>query len=131
MHCMNILVYFKQKKMKTIWLKEPEEHDFPAAYDYLELLFAPDHTKDLVEKLRNSPTISKKAKDILRASRLPLLPSDNLHVSQNLKKVKKGKRLSPVLLVRTEQRLVIADGYHRVCAIYYLSEDLDVPCRLV
>jgi len=34
------------------------------------------------------------------------------------------------LLVRTDHKLVIADGYHRVCAIYYLSEDLEIPCRI-
>lgn len=113
------------------WLKEPDVHDFPAAFDYLELLYPPKESKLLVGKLRKATTISKKAKDILRASLLPLLPADNIHVSQNIKKVKKGKKLSPVLLVRGEQKLIIADGYHRVCAIYYLSEDLDIPCRLV
>ena len=27
--------------MKTLWLKNPEKHDFPTAIDYLELLFPP------------------------------------------------------------------------------------------
>ena len=44
---------------------------------------------------------------------------------------KKGKKLSPLLLIRSNGKLVIADGYHRICASYYLSEDLEVPCRLV
>ena len=26
--------------MDKFWLKEPQEHDFPAAADYLELLFS-------------------------------------------------------------------------------------------
>lgn len=112
-----------------IWLKDPEEHDYPAALDYLTLLFAEDLSAGIASRLKQSKTITKKAKDILRASQLPLLPKDNIHVSQNLKKVKKGKKLSPVLLVR-DTRLIIADGYHRVCAIYYLSEDLEVPCRI-
>jgi len=118
--------------MKNYWLKEPEEHDFPAALDYLELIYPLNASEQLVEKLKKAKTIKKKSKDILRASLLPLLPADNIHVSQNIKKVKKGKGLlSPVLLVRGEDKLIIADGYHRVCAIYYLSEDLDIPCRLV
>jgi len=112
-------------------LDEPEEHDFPAAADFLELLVPDFDAKHYTTKLRSAKTIHKKAKDILRASRLPLLPKDNLHVKENLRKVKKGKKLSPVLLVRLNDLLVIADGYHRVCAIYYLSEDLIVPCRLV
>ncbi len=117
--------------MKQYWLDEPEEHDFPAAHDYLELLFPLKEAQLMVDKLKKSPTIIKKSKDILRASQLPLLPSTNIHVSQNIKKVKKGKSLSPVLLVRNDGKLIIADGYHRVCAIYYLSEDLSIPCRLV
>jgi hypothetical protein len=117
--------------MNKYWLKEPEEHDFPAALDYLELVLPIDLAKQAVEKLKKTKTITKKAKDILRAAMLPLLPNNNIHVSQNLKKVKKGKKLSPVLLVRGDNKLIIADGYHRVCAIYYLSEDLEIPCRLV
>jgi hypothetical protein len=26
--------------------------------------------------------------------------------------------------------LQIADGYHRVCASYHLSEDTEIPCRI-
>lgn len=111
------------------WLSEPEEHDYPAAADYLGLLYPQTMADAVADKLRNSETVSKKAKDILRASELPLLPKDNIHVQENLLKVKKGKKLSPVLLVR-DGKLIIADGYHRVCAIYYLSEDLEVPCRI-
>ena len=115
---------------KTYWLPEPEKHDFPAAQDYLELLFPAPKAKMLAAGLRKATTIQKKAKDILRASNLPLLPQENRHVKENLKKVKKGLKLSPILLV-SGQPLIIADGYHRLCAIYYLSEDLMIPCRLI
>ena len=117
--------------MKQYWLEEPEDHDFPAAADYLELIYTMPEAKQLTAKLKDVKTIFKKAKDILRAAALPLLPEDNIHVKENIRKVKTGKLLSPVLLVRSNQKLIIADGYHRVCAIYYLSEDLEVPCRLV
>ena len=120
------------KKMnKEIWLDEPELKDFPAAQDYLELICAPDIAKLLVSELKKAKTITKKAKDILRASELPLLTKENIHVKSNIKKVKKGEKMSPVLLVVIKGKLVIADGYHRVCAIYALSEDLSIPCRLV
>jgi hypothetical protein len=49
----------------------------------------------------------------------------------NLKKCKNGKKLSPLLLVRGNNKLITADGNHRIGASYYLSEDLEVPCRLV
>lgn len=114
---------------KDIWLNNPEKHDFPAALDYLELLYPPTIAADIVKRLTKTNTVIKKAKDILRASQLPLLPKDNIHVKENLQKVKKQKKLSPILLVR-DTKLIVADGYHRVCAIYYLSEDLEVPCRI-
>jgi hypothetical protein len=41
--------------------------------------------------------------------------------------------LSPILLLRASDRspLVIADGYHRVCASYWTDENTDIPCVLV
>jgi hypothetical protein len=46
-----------------------------------------------------------------------------------------GEQLSPVLLVRGQAKkglaLLVADGYHRICASYHLDEDADIPCRLV
>ena len=112
-----------------IWITVPEEHDFPAALDFLSLLYPDAVAGEIVDRLKNGETINKKAKDILRASELPLLPKDNIHVKQDLQKVKSGKKLSPILLVR-DGKLIIADGYHRVSSIYYLSEDLEVPCRI-
>jgi len=125
--------FMKDKKdvKQPIWRKEPEEHDYPAALDYLELVYSTKKSKRIVSKLRLAKMLKKKAKDILRASRLPLLEKDNVHVSSNIAKHLSGEKLSPVLLVRGENGLIIADGYHRVCAIYYISEDLNIPCKLV
>ncbi|MBX9784297.1 MAG: hypothetical protein K2X48_13485 [Chitinophagaceae bacterium] len=117
--------------MNKIWLNNPEVHDYPAAQDYLELLMLPAKAKAIVAELKKAKTVFKKSKDILRASNLPLLPKENIHVQHDLKKFKKGKKLSPLLLVRGNEKLIIADGYHRICAGYYLSEDLEVPCRIV
>jgi len=114
---------------KNIWATEPDDHDFPAAFDFLELLFPENIAAEIVSRMRTNKTIKKKAKDILRASELPLLPKNNIHVKSDLQKVKNGKKLSPILLVR-DSKLIIADGYHRLCSIYYLSEDLEVPCRI-
>ena len=112
------------------WMEEPEAHDFLAAYDYLELVYPKSEAAIIVDNLKETTTVNKKVKDILRASQLPLLTKKNIHVAENLLKLKRGKKLSPVLLV-SDGKLVIADGYHRVCAIYYVSEDQEVPCRLV
>lgn len=117
------------------WNPDPDERDFPAAADYLELLLPGEVVTRIVAALKKAETVQKKAKDLSRASRLPLLPADNSHVAQDLKKVKKGARLSPVLLVRgqlgSNVALTIADGYHRICASYLIDEDADIPCRIV
>lgn len=116
---------------KEHWMDTPEEHDFPAAASYLSLLFEPSEATSLVGALKAAATAGHfKAKDILRASGLPLLPRDNAHVALDLDKVKAGHSLSPVLIVRG-QPCIIADGYHRVCASYQLDEDADIPCRIV
>lgn len=121
--------------MHDVWKDEPEEHDFPAALDYLTLLFEEPSARRLVKKFRNSPTIRKKAKDLIRASGLSLLARDNPHVSSDLKKIKKAAALSPVLLVRgnglTGAPLIVADGFHRICASWYSDENLPIACRLV
>jgi hypothetical protein len=121
--------------VKEHWKSEPEEHDYPAAHDYLTLVVAEPLATSLVDALRNAPLVHRKAKDLLRASRLPVLADSNVHVAKDLEKVHKGERLSPVLLVRGDASvgapLVIADGYHRVCASNHLDEDADIPCRLV
>src|ERR1043165_1446196 len=111
------------------WMDEPEEHDFPAAGDYLSLVMSESEAAAVVDALRKAPLVHRKAKDLLRASQLPLLPADNPHVAADLKKVAGGKRLSPVLMVRGRGviPLRVADGYHRVCASYHLDENTDIP----
>jgi hypothetical protein len=117
------------------WKDEPDEHDFPAAMDYLTLVVSEQTAAVLVDGLKGVEKIDRKAKDLLRASRLTLLPRANPHVAADLRKVSGGERLSPVLLVRGQAEkglpLLVADGYHRVCASYHLDEDADIPCRLV
>ena len=120
---------------KVAWKTEPDEHDYPAAASYLSLLAPATQVSDIVERLKAADISYFKAKDMLRASRLPLLPVDNPHVASDLKKIKKGIALSPVLLVRgdlvDDVALRIADGYHRVCASYYTDENTNIPCRMV
>jgi hypothetical protein len=119
--------------MTIHWKHEPEEHDFPAASDYLGLLFDDSETAAIVERLRSRQASWQKAKDLLRASRLELLPKSDPAVRSDLAKVAGGEKLSPVLLVRAGAGapLIVADGYHRICAGYHLDENAVIPCRLV
>lgn len=113
------------------WQNEPESQDYPAAEHYLSLLVGRAGAVRLVSALRKEATLEHfAAKDILRAAGLPLLPVDDSEVAADLKKVRRGKKLSPVLLAQGAP-LWIADGYHRVCASYHLDEKAEVPCRIV
>jgi hypothetical protein len=117
------------------WLGKPEAHDFPAAADYLDLVAEPRTVKKVIKQLQAGTVAHKKAKDILRAAQLSLLPTDNPHVAEDLAKIKNEDPLSPILLVRGDflagVPLQIADGYHRVCASYYTDENTDIPVVIV
>jgi hypothetical protein len=117
------------------WLGKPQAHDFPAAADYLDLVADPRTVKQVIKRLQAGTIAHKKAKDILRAAQLSLLPADNPHVAEDLAKIKNEDPLSPILLVRgdlvTGVPLQVADGYHRVCASYYTDENTDIPVVIV
>jgi hypothetical protein len=114
------------------WLDAPEDHDYPAAASYLTLIYGDQEVKRLVTRLRKSPIVAFKAKDIFRASGLSLLGISNSHVEKDRKKLLAGKKLSPILLVRDEKdtKLIIADGYHRICSVYSFDEDAVIPCKI-
>ncbi len=120
-------------KNKITWATEPQDHDYPAAASYLSLLYAPPRPKKLAKKLRRAPMTQFHAKDIFRAARLPLLGPDNYHVKQDRAKISARQKISPILLVRDEAigRVMIADGYHRLCAVYSFDEDAIIPCKIV
>ena len=121
------------KNRKIKWLSEPEEHDYPAAESYLRLLFDEPVAKAHVSKLRRIHVQEFKAKDIFRASGLSLLGVSNGHVERDRQRIESGQGLSPLLLVRdsTHGKVIIADGYHRLCATYYYDEDAVIPCKIV
>jgi hypothetical protein len=114
------------------WLTEPEEHDYPAAQSYLSLLYDEATAGSHVEELRRAPVSNFKAKDIFRASGLSLLGVSNGHVETVQRKIRSGETLSPLLLLRdsVHGRLIIVDGYHRLCAVYTFDEDAVVPCKI-
>ena len=115
------------------WLSQVEEHDYPAAASYLRLHYPPRQADAFVAELRGSPLVTFKAKDLFRASGLSLLGVSNSHVLRDQKKIATGRPLSPLLLVRHEgtARVIIADGYHRLCAVYRTDEDAVIPCQIV
>ena len=120
------------KRIEMKWLAKPEEHDYPAALSFLCLLFDPRTATAQIESLRRAAPSEFKAKDVFRASGLSLLGVSNSHVDKDRKKIRAGKALSPLLFVRdpAHGRVIVADGYHRLCAVYSYDEDAMIPCRI-
>lgn len=87
----------------------------------------------MVTQLKQVSIITYKAKDLFRASSLSLLGISNSHINIDIEKVKKNKKISPLLLVRDtiHSKVIIADGYHRLCAVYTFNEDEIIPCKIV
>jgi disulfide oxidoreductase YuzD len=120
------------KKSKVKWLKEPQKHDYPAAESFLTLILEPQAAKTLVEQLKSAEMTKFAAKDIFRASGLSLLGISNSHVEKDRTQIILNQELSPLLLFRdtNRRRLIIADGYHRLCAVYTFDEDAMIPCKI-
>ncbi len=121
------------EKIEIKWLQEPEEHDYPAAKSFLSLLYKRRALAALVDKLKRAPITQFKAKDVFRASGLSLLGVSNSHVEKDRAKILAGEKLSPIILVRDKlnSRVIIADGYHRMCAVYSFDEDAFIDCKIV
>ncbi|TMI83268.1 MAG: hypothetical protein E6H10_08155 [Bacteroidetes bacterium] len=115
------------------WLEEPEDHNYPAALSYLSLIYDEGTAAKMVDDLKATSVSQFKAKDIFRSSSLSLLGVSNFHVNKDRKKIKKGTSLSPILLVRdtSNGKVIIADGYHRMCAVYSFDEDAVIPCKII
>ena len=120
------------RSAKIRWQARPDDHDYPAALSYLILLYPDQTARRLVAALKKAPVTQFKAKDIFRASGLSLLGTSNSHVEKDREKIRAGQLLSPILLHRdtASGRVIIADGYHRLCAVYSFDEDALIPCQI-
>ena len=122
-------------KHNAKWKELPSKHDLEAALNYRSLQLPSAKARKAVTQAGRIHAIQRIAKDVLRASRLPLLPTDERHVAEDLKKIRKGKPLSPVILIQgdlsKDHPAIIADGYHRMCAACHADEDSPVAIVLV
>jgi hypothetical protein len=120
-------------KMKIKWFKQPQKHDYPAARAYLNLILEPRDARKVVEKLKRASTQEFAAKDIFRAANVPLLATSDSDVKKERTLIRQKKALSPLLLYRdpTLSKLIIADGYHRLCAVYSFNEYAMISCRII
>jgi hypothetical protein len=121
------------KKSKEVkWLDEPAEKDYPAAEAYLQLLFNDKSVRKLMRNLRCANVTKFAAKDILRASGLPMAEIQAFDWKLQHTEVENGDPLSPLLLVRSGsgKHLIIADGFHRLCAVFAFDQKAMVLCKI-
>jgi hypothetical protein len=120
--------------MKQVtWLDDVNESNYPAAESYLSLIYDEGRVAELIAALRQAPLTQFRAKDVFRASQLSILGVSNARVEHDREKIRQKIGLSPLLLVRdtAHGKVVIADGYHRMCALYGFDEDCWVRCKIV
>jgi hypothetical protein len=113
------------------WLADLEDHDYPAAGSYLSLLYDEPAAAKYVISCEKRPCRNSRRKTF--SERQSLLGVSNSHVEHDREKVLAGQSLSPLLLVRatSNQEVIIADGYHRMCAVYSFDEDAVIFCKIV
>jgi hypothetical protein len=105
-----------------------------AAYDRAKALFPADliaWVQATQPKVWETLTRSRRRSLTLSGKAVSSPPSRGMMGARVLN----SPKLSPILLVRgdsgRDRPLIIADGYHRVCASYYLDENAEVICHVV
>jgi hypothetical protein len=121
------------KTVKVKWTEDGSEDDYRAAEVYLSLIDTAANVNKAVAGLRAAGVDKFKAADLLRASQVKLPKSDDRPCRKEIKKINKGEALSPVLLVRDAamKKVIIADGFHRICAAYRIDPDVILHCKIV
>lgn len=114
------------------WRKRPRNKDYPAAEAYLALIMGPARARAMGRRLRAAKLRQLPARDILRASRTPMSEVRAFDWVRQNKDIRKGRRFAPLLLVCDSQtgKLIVADGFHRLCAAFAQDQNATVRFKL-
>ena len=120
-------------KKEIKWLPEPAAADYDAAQSFLQLLYRSKKARRWAKALKRQEMSEYAARDIFRASGTPMSEVQAFDWSKQQKEIAQGKPLSPILLVRQDNggHLIIADGFHRMCALFAHDQEIKVPCKIV
>ena len=115
------------------WLPEPADKDYDAAQSFLQLLYNSKKARRWAKELKAKEITEYTAKDIPRASGTPMSEVQAFDWSKQQKEINEGKPLSPILIVKQDNggHLIIADGFHRLCALFTNDQEVKVPCKIV
>jgi hypothetical protein len=116
----------------TKWRKRPKKKDYPAAQAYLALTLGQERARRLIKRLRKAKVQAMPARDILRASHTPMAEVRAFDWTEQNKDIKKGRPFSPLLLIcnRSSNILIVADGFHRLCAAFARDQDAMVRFKI-
>ena len=119
------------KRVKIAWAREPDNKDYPAAERYLCLLFAPNEAAEITARLRKAPVTRQVARDVLRAAVSSMIGVSDSEEERD--KILAGQKVSPLLLVshKAMGRVIVADGFHRLCTVFKVDPTSMVPCKIV
>jgi len=122
----------KPQPRQVQWLEDASDEDYSAAAHYLSLLDVQKNVDKAVAEMRSATITEFKATDLLRAAQLTVPKIDDRPSREQMKKIKNGEPISPVLLMRASalKKVIIADGFHRICAAYRIDPDVVLRCKL-
>jgi hypothetical protein len=122
----------KQKSPSIQWLDDATDADYQAAAHYLALLEGPKNIDHALAEMKGARIVEYKATDLLRAAQLIVPKADDRPTRDQIKSIEKGEAVSPVLLLRVTalRKVIVADGFHRICAAYRLDPDVVLHCKL-
>ena len=122
----------KQQKPSITWLDDANPSDYEAAAHYLALVDAQKNIDKTMTDLKAGAIVEYKATDLLRAAQLTVPKADDRPTREQIKKIGRGEPVSPVLIVRVPalKKVIVADGFHRICAAYRIDPDVMLHCKL-
>lgn len=122
----------KQQNPSITWLDDANPSDYEAAAHYLALVDTQKNIDKTVTDLKAGAIVEYKATDLLRAAQLTIPKADDRPTREQIKKIKHGEPVAPVLLVRAPalKKVIVADGFHRICAAYRIDPDVVLHCKL-
>ena len=122
----------KQQTPSITWQDDANPDDYEAAGHYLALVDNQKNIDKTLADLKAGTIVEYKATDLLRAAQLIVPKADHRPTREQIKKIKHGEPVSPVLLVRVPalRKVIVADGFHRICAAYRIDPDVVLHCKL-
>jgi hypothetical protein len=122
----------KEQTPSITWQDDAPPSDYEAAGHYLSLVDVQKNIDKALADLKAGAIVEYKATDLLRAAQLAVPKADDRPTREQIKKIKRGEPVSPVLLVRVPalKKVIVADGFHRICAAYRIDPDVVLHCKL-